>query len=68
MRDEYYSVLLETDDGTGDYVHIYIDKRGNTRHEFYEKNGDVYSKVSPKSDEPKLSDSIAQSAYAGIFE
>ncbi len=68
MRDGYYSVLLETDDGTGDYVHIYIDKRGNTRHEFYEKNGDVYSKVSSKPDGSKLSDGSAQSAYAGIFE
>jgi len=38
---EYYSVLLETDDDSGDYVHIYIDSRGNTRHEFYEKDGDT---------------------------
>ena len=67
MRDEYYSVLLEADDDSGAYVHIYIDKRGNTRHEFYEKDGDTYSKVSPKPN-AKTGEPAQQSAYAGIFE
>ena len=67
MTGEYYSVLLEADDGSGDYVHVYIDSRGNVRHEFYEEDGGTYNKVTPKPN-AKASESTLQSAYAGIFE
>ena len=67
MRDECYSVLLEADDDSDSYVHIYIDKRGNTRHEFYEENGETYSKVIPRLNNNTV-ETDPQSAYAGIFE
>ena len=68
MKDEYYSVLLEADDDSGSYIHVYIDKNGNTRHEFYEENGETYNKVTPKPNNASPDETDSQSAYVGIFE
>jgi hypothetical protein len=63
---ECYSVLLEADDGT--YICVSVDRRGKVVHEFYEEDGEAYSRVEQRPSRSKADEHTLRPSYAGIFE